>query len=132
MHLQCIHGNVHLYPVTEVELTLRGHMRRIRVGVAKTMAYLVILGQDVDEFGELAKVWATQLPNDQGNGGSPPGHPRPRHEEVGSLTQPGEQEDPSRSTPPDCHPSPGGKDRTRRDGLEHADAGRGLYQGSAG
>lgn len=85
--LQCVH--VRVYPCTEVTLTIGKHKKPLMGGLAPTLAYRVILGQDWDYFGDLLAELVG--PPSNGQGPLPPATSQP---EAASLVGMGEIVDP--------------------------------------
>lgn len=54
--LQCIHGDVHPYPIKEIQETVGDHIKTLYVGMATAPSYPVVLGQDWKYFSKVLQV----------------------------------------------------------------------------
>uniref|UniRef100_H2ZX35 SCAN box domain-containing protein n=1 Tax=Latimeria chalumnae TaxID=7897 RepID=H2ZX35_LATCH len=48
MHLSCVHGDTHIYPIAKVVLEVHGKATRKTIGVVDSLPYPMVLGQDWD------------------------------------------------------------------------------------
>lgn len=52
-HINCIHGDMHVYPMADIYLTVGGHTFFMSVALVSKLPYAVILGNDVPIIADL-------------------------------------------------------------------------------
>lgn len=55
IYMQCIFGDIRLYPTARVRLLIGGHEAECRVGLIRALAYPVVLGWDWPWFQEILR-----------------------------------------------------------------------------